>query len=227
MNWRLMRREKAGADPCAGGAERKRRDKPATVRDPAGSKNREPATRINDGRDEANAPRFMDMTAGLPSLRHDHIHAVISHTPGVNGRRNCVHHLCAAAMRSFDQFLTCSAPEKGDCIDPFSERYRQPLLLRLGEDEVHPEWPSCQRSCRSNLIANGLRCAPSEREHAEAACIAHRRRKCSRSRTAHGLLDVGRSMASSSATSCPCAFFHLETPALLQSSSQTIKLCRR
>ena len=81
-----MRGEKAGADPGAGGAERKRRDKPATVRDPAGSKNGELADPVNDGRDERQC-RYasMDMAAGLPSLRHDHIDAVISHTSGVNG----------------------------------------------------------------------------------------------------------------------------------------------
>ncbi len=108
-----MRREKASADPGSGSAERKHRGKPTPVSDPARCNDWKLADLVNDRQHQHHrCHASIDVAAGLPPLRHDHIRTVIHRTSCVGGGGNSMQDLCPAAMRGLGQFVTRLSPRK-------------------------------------------------------------------------------------------------------------------
>ena len=130
MHPRLLAREKTGADPARPGARRQRRRQPAPVRDGPGGDHRRLAHPVDHRRDRRHRRHHAaQMAAGLPALRHDHLHAGIDRA--LRGLRSAdpEHHDGARVPRPADQRPRI-LPDEGDDANALLDTGVAPVLLR-------------------------------------------------------------------------------------------------
>ena len=174
---RLLAGHEPGAHPGRAGAKRQDRGEAPPIRDAAGGDHGGRPDGVDDGRHERHGRHVApDVAAGLPALRHDHVHA----------RRDGFLRLCRAAHgqqreRSRGvhgaQVRRGIAPEERDHPDARVQRRRQPLVLRLVDDQVDSERPGGQGLRRPHRLANLVRRHPGLGDHPKAAGIRHGRRE--------------------------------------------------
>ena len=175
---RVRRRFLAGHEACAhpgrSGAERQDGSQATAVGDPAGRDDGRGSDGVNDYRHERQRRDLApDVAAGFPALGNDDVDAGIDGAPRLRRVADRERRLRAGRVDG-RQVRRRIAPEEGHDPDARIEDGSKPLLLRLLDDEVHPERPIREGARLGDGGLDLIGRHPAHRDHAQAAPVRDR-----------------------------------------------------